>query len=145
NSPHGLAFDKRGNLYIADTDNHAIRKVDPGGIITTVAGNGQEGDGPDGGPAVLARLRAPSGVATDGSGNLYIADWGNNRVRKVDLQGKISTVAGTGKYGFGGDGGKATKALLAAPVDIAVDAAGNLLIADQDNNRIRRVDTRGII
>lgn len=145
NSPHGMTLDTSENLYFADTYNHTIRKVDKGGIITTVAGDGKEGSGPDGMPAVKTRFRAPFGVAADSSGNLYIADWGNNLIRKVNSHGNISTVAGSDKYGFRGDGGKATSARLAAPVDIAIDAGGNLYIADQDNGRIRKVDTHGII
>ena len=144
-SPEGVAADGAGNLYIADRFNHRIRKVDAGGVISTVAGDGTRGYGGDGGPAVAAQLRGPSGVAVDGAGNLYIADYFNNRIRKVDAAGVISTVAGSGEGGFGfggygGDGGPATAAQLSSPEGVAVDGYDNLYIADTDNNRIRKVD-----
>ena len=143
--PSGVEADGAGNVYIADTGNYRIRKVDSSGVITTVAGTGVSGFGGDGGPAISAQLGASSGVATDGVGNLYIADWGNYRIRKVDTTGVITTVAGTGVSGFGGDGGPAVSALLGLPYDVAVDAAGNLYIADRGNHRIRKVDTTGVI
>ncbi len=139
-SPYGVAVDGSGNLYIADSFNHRIRKVDTGGAITTVAGDGTEGYSGDGGAAAAAQLNFPQGVAVDGSGNLYIADQGNRRIRKVDADGAITTVAGTGSSGFGGDGGAATAAQLREPRSVAVDSAGNLYIADSFNNRIRKVD-----
>ena len=149
NLPSGVAVDGAGNLFIADTGNHRIRKVDASGVISTVAGI-SFGFGGDGGPAVDARLSDPSDVAVDGAGNLYIADRFNNRIRKVDASGVISTVAGSGgfgfgSFGFGGDGGPATAARLNRPSGVAVDGAGNLFIADDDNNRIRKVDAAGII
>ena len=143
--PTGVATDGAGNLYIADSGNHRIRKVDSSGTITTIAGTGELGFGGDGGPASEGRLALPTGVAVDGAGNLYIADSGNHRIRKVDSSGTISTIAGTGELGFGGDGGPATDARLAAPTDVAVDGAGNLYIADSDNQRIRKVDSSGTI
>ena len=143
--PSRVATDGSGNLYIADRCNARIRKVDPAGIITTVAGTGERGDGGDGGPATEAQLRSPNGVATDGSGNLYIADFGNFRIRRVDSSGIITTIAGTGEQGFSGDGGQAIDAQLGNPIDVTVDAAGNLYIADQSNRRIRRVDSSGTI
>ena len=112
NFPRGVAVDGAGNLYIADTENHRIRKVDLSGVITTVAGTGRRGFGGDGGLAVQAELGSPWGVAVDGAGNLYIADVGNYRIRKVDHSGVITTVAGTGRRGFGGDGGPAVHAQL---------------------------------
>ena len=142
--PYDVALDGAGNLYIADEFNRRIRKVDAAGVITTVAGDGTEGFGGDGGPATAARLDSPSGVALDGDGNLYIADRGNNRIRKV-RSGVITTVAGDGTYGYSGDGGPATAALLNGPTDVAVDGAGNLYIADHDNDRIRKVDPAGVI
>ena len=140
-----LAIDGAGNLYIADYGNNRVRRVDTRGIITTVAGTGQEGFSGDGGPAVRARLHSPDGLAVDGSGNLYIADSGNLRVRRVDAAGTITTVAGTGELGYGGDSGPAARARLTAPIGLAVDSVGNLYIADHQDHRIRRVDNRGTI
>ena len=143
--PNGVALDGSGNLYIAEWNNHRIRKVDSAGVITTVAGNGTEGYSGDGGAAVGAQLYYPNGVALDGSGNLYIADFGNHRIRKVDSAGVITTVAGNGTEGYSGDGGAAVGAQLNGPVGVAVDGAGNLYIADTFNNRIRKVDSAGVI
>ena len=145
NFPTGVAVDEAGNLYIADLANHRIRKVDSTGTITTLAGTGERGFGGDGGPASQAQLNFPTGVAVDEAGNLYIADWSNARIRKVDGTGTITTIAGTGELGFGGDGGPAIQARLSLPYSVAVDGAGNLYIADQYNNRIRRVDSTGTI
>ena len=145
NGPSDVAVDGTGNLYIVDGNNHRIRKVDATGTITTVAGTGERGFGGDGGPATEAQLRSPTGIAMDGAGNLYIADRINYRIRKVDLTGTISTIAGTGELGFGGDGGPATEAQLDFPTGVAVDGAGNLYIADNFNNRIRKVDATGTI
>ncbi len=139
--------DGSGNLYIADSDNNRIRKVDPSGIISTVAGGGNPpflGIG-DGAAATDARLNIPSGVYMDGSGNLYIADRSNHRIRKVDPSGIITTVAGNGTQGFSGDGGPGTEASLNNPSDVFGDGAGNLYIADLSNRRIRKVDTAGTI
>src|SRR5271157_3160449 len=137
NSPMGVALDSAGNLYIADSANNRVRKVS-GGTITTVAGSGTLGFAGDGGPATSASLWGPSAVAVDSAGNLYIADYGNNRIRKVTA-GTITTVAGNGYGGYSGDGGPATSALLYGPEGLALDSAGNLYIADTYNNRIRRV------
>ena len=138
NSLRGLAFDSAGNLYIADASNHRIRKVNAAGVITTVAGGGSSLG--DGGAAVEARLSSPHGVAVDGAGNLYIADTFNDRIRKVDAStGIITTVAGTGVEEFSGDGGLATLAGLWTPSAVALDAAGNIYIADYSNHRIRRL------
>ena len=139
--PQGLAVDAAGNLYIADTLNAKVRKVSAAsGVITTVAGSGTPGYGGDGGAAASAQLNLPIGVAVDSSGNLYIADFGNSRVRKVSASGAIiGTVAGNGSTGYSGDGGPAAKAQLNGPQGVAVDAAGNLYIADTENNR----DPRG--
>jgi sugar lactone lactonase YvrE len=113
--------------------------VSTSGTITTVAGNGTPGFSGDGGPATNASLFNPSGVAVDAAGNLYIADTTNSRVRKVSTSGTITTVAGNGTPGFSGDGGPATNASLVYPSGVAVDAAGNLYIADSQNNRVRKV------
>ncbi len=137
--PHGMTVDEAGNLYIADTFNHRIRKVDADGIITTVAGSGEEGYDGDGGPAIEAQLDSPHDVALDGAGNLYIADRDNHRIRWVDADGKIDTVAGSGEEGYDGDGDPAVGAQLDSPHDVALDGAGNLYIADSGNDRIRRV------
>ena len=151
--PKGVAVDGSGNVYIADMNNHRIRRVAAGtGIITTVAGDGytERGGlfinwgkgryGGDGGPATSASLYYPSGVAVDASGNLFIADRSNHRIRRVDARtGVITTVAGTGALGFSGDGGPATNAVLRSPSGVAVDRSGNLFIADSENNRIRVV------
>jgi uncharacterized protein YjiK len=140
-SPHGVAVDGSGDLFIADYYNNRIRKVVLStGIISTVAGNGSTGSSGDGGQATAAFLDDPTGVAVDASGNLFIADYFNNRIREVVLStGIISTVAGNGTYGFSGDGGQATAAYLEDPSGVAVDASGNLYIADKYNNRVREV------
>ena len=144
-SPFGMAVDTLGNIYIADHDNRVIRKVDPNGIITTVAGTGGAGFAGDGGPATAALLDAPNDVAVDVYGNLYIADLQNRRIRKVNLSGIITTIAGNGSNQSSGDGGPATAAGLNFPHGISVDPAGNLYIASPYDARIRKVDTNGII
>jgi len=141
-------LDGSGNLFIADTDNSRIRRVDAAtGIITTVAGNGTAGFSGDGGRATTATLNSPFGITINGSSNLFVADTGNNRIRRVDgSTGIITTVAGNGSRGFGGDGGPATSAMLNFPLGVAVDRANNLLIADTANNRVRGVrGSTGII
>jgi sugar lactone lactonase YvrE len=140
--PGGLAFDAKGKLYIADYK--SIRKIDPSGTITTVAGTGQAGFSGDGGPATEAKLTAYD-VALDGQGNIYISDTENNRVRKVDRDGIITTVAGSGKRGYSGDGGPATEAALRDPVGIAVDGEGNVFFTDHHNSVVRKVDRDGTI
>ena len=144
-SPTGVTVDRPGNLYLADRDNHRIRKVDSTGTMTTVAGMGEDGFGGDGGPAIQAQLDSPTGVTVDGSGSLYIADQDNHRIRKLDSTGTITTVAGMGEDGFDGDSGPATQAQLDSPTGMAVDGSGNLYIADRDNHRIRKVDSTGMI
>ena len=144
-SKMGVAVDASGNLFIADYGNNKIRKVTPQGTITTVAGNGGLGFSGDGGSATSALLNSPSGVAVDLSGNLFIADFGNNRIRKVTPQGTITAVAGNGGVGFSGDGGPATSAQLNYPSGVAVDASGTLFVADTGNSRIRRVTPQGTI
>ena len=141
NEPRQLALDGAGNLFLAEVNNHRVRRVDATtGIITTVAGS-TPGFSGDGGPATAAELFAPYAVTSDGPGNLFIADLGNARVRRVDaVTGIITTVAGTGTEGFSGDDGPAIAAELDRPIDLALDAAGNLFIADFLNQRVRRVD-----
>ncbi len=145
NNPQKIAFDSAQNLYIADRDNHRIRRVDSGGTITTVAGNGSADFSGDHGPATAASLNLPNGVAIDAAGNIYIADYGNHRIRKIDLSGTITTIAGNGTAGHSGDGGPATAARLNNPRDVAIDANGSLYIADYRNNRIRKVSPAGTI
>ncbi len=152
NIPYDVTFDAAGNMYIADTRNQRVRKVDTNGVITTIAGNGQALYAGDGGPATLASLQGPIAVATDAAGNVYITDQANQRIRKVDaVSGNITTVAGNGVAGSGadglaGDGGPAILASLFQPVGIAIGPDGNLYIADQANSRIRKVDlVTGII
>ncbi len=145
--PYGIAVDAAGNLYIADTYNEVIRKVTIAtGVISTVAGNGSGGYAGDGGPATSAELSSPEGIAVDGAGNLYIADTYNSVIRKVTAAtGVISTVAGNGNFGYSGDSGPATSAELSNPDGVAVDAGGNLYIADTNNLVIRRVTPTGVI
>jgi uncharacterized protein (TIGR03437 family) len=138
NHPEGLAIDNAGNIYVADTESHRVRKVAPGGTITTVAGNGSGGFQGDGGPATKASLYYPKGLAIDASsGNLYIADWLNSRIRVVTPDGNIFTVAGNGEYDYNGDGGPATSAALRFPWGLTVDAAGKVYVADDENSVIR--------
>ena len=144
-SPGWVELDGSGNLYISDTSNHRIRKVDRSGIITTVVGTGERGYGGDGGPAAAAKLWGPQGMVFDGAGNLYFADGRNERIRQVDRGGTITTVAGSGESGFAGDGGPAVAARFWIPMGVALDGAGNLYIADNANHRIRRVDRAGTI
>jgi sugar lactone lactonase YvrE len=148
NWPWAVAVDAAGNIYFTDTDNQRIRKVAVStGIITTVAGTGTAGYSGDGGPATSANLNSPFGIAVDAAGNIYIADYFNNRVRKVTAStGDISTVAGNGTQGFSGDGATATSAEMYYPTSVAVDTVGNLYIADDVNDRIRKVTaSTGII
>jgi sugar lactone lactonase YvrE len=137
--PAGLALDAQGNLYIADSGNNRIDKVGLDGTIRTVAGRGTAGFSGDGSSAVQAQLNAPTGVAVDDSGALFIADTGNNRVRRVSPDGTITTVAGSGAKGFSGDGGTAVKAQLSGPTGVAIGPDGALFIADFGNNRIRKI------
>jgi uncharacterized protein (TIGR03437 family) len=143
--PTGIAVDSTGVIYIADTYNHVIRKVATDGKIYTYAGDGAAGSKGDGGQAAEARLRYPTGLAFDSAGNLYIADSNNHRIRKINKDGIISTVAGSGAYGFSGDGGPATEATLGYPDDVYVDKSGNMYIVDTVNSRVRYVGTDGII
>jgi sugar lactone lactonase YvrE len=150
NGPCDVALDPWGNLYVADEGNNCVRMINTNGIITTVAGNGSLHYSGDGGPALSAGIHIPASVAVDAAGNLYITDFDDFRIRKVDRNGIITTVAGNGpgfpeSATFSGDGGPATNAGLAWPGDTKVDANGNLFIADSANNRIRKVDTNGII
>jgi sugar lactone lactonase YvrE len=150
--PYDVAIDPLGNLYISD--GNRIRKVDASGVITTIAGTGAMGFAGDGGPAMAAQLKDPTGIAVDTVGNVYFVDRGNGRIRRIDSQGVITTVAGAYNASpadrdttlcFSGDGGPATQAHLCRPEHIWVDSAGNLFIGDTLNARVRMVDTNGII
>jgi hypothetical protein len=154
----GIALDANGNLYFTDDPNHRVRMVTPAGTISTVAGTGKAGFAGDGGPAAAAQLNMPYAVAVDDAGRLFIADFGNHRIRMVGLDGTISTVAGGGAPADGlGDGGPATQALLSGPFGLAIDKAGNLFFSDRgpvtvdgtnivgaDNERIREVVGVGV-
>jgi len=151
--PTGVTVDALGNIFIVDTDNNRIRKIDTNGIITTVAGNGSYGYSGDGGMATNAALYLYGGsptyqsynMAVDAAGNLFIADTANNRIRKVDTNGVITTIAGTNSAGSSGDGGPAANAKLSYPSGVAVDNCGNVFIADKLNNRVRKVSVNGLI
>ncbi len=142
--PLGLAIDAAGNMYISDINN-SIRKVDPSGIITTIAYSSTTGFGGDSGLASAALINNPAEMAIDNAGNLYFADYGNNRIRKISTSGIITTVAGGGTTGYLSDGGPATNATLLSPTSVAFDLAGNMYIADDGHNIIRKVNTYGII
>jgi sugar lactone lactonase YvrE len=144
NEPGSLAIDSTGALLICDRENQRIRRVS-NGVITTVAGDGIQGFSGDGGPATSAELNEPSGIAVGAGAVIFIADTGNGRVRAISSQGMISTFAGTGVNGYGGDGGQATAAQLNHPSGVGIDPLGELLIADQNNQRVRRVGANGII
>ncbi|MBK9316291.1 MAG: IPT/TIG domain-containing protein [Acidobacteria bacterium] len=140
NNPTGLAFDAIGNLYIADRNNHRVRKVDNStGLISTLAGNGTGGFGGDNGPASAAQLNLPSDVATDALGNVFIADNNNHRIRRVDATLQITTAAGAGTSGFSGDGGPAADAQIAFPSGLVTTANGTVYLGDTGNLRVRRL------
>ncbi len=139
NQVQGMAIDASGNLYIADTQNHTIRKISASGDITTIAGMaGQPGYTGDGGTATAAKLSEPAGVAADATGNVYFTD-NSSVVRMIAINGKISTIAGTGIIGYSGDGGRPTDAMLASPKGIVIAKDGSLVVSDSGNNRIRRI------
>ncbi len=144
-SPEGLCIDQDDNIYYADSKNHVVKKIHTSGKLVTVAGTNLPGYRGDSGPADKAWLNRPYDVAIDSQGNLYIADYANDRIRKVNAAGIISTFAGTGDRGFSGDGGPAAAAKLRGPYGVCVDVDGNVIIADSENHRIRRVDRDGVI
>ncbi len=137
--PSDVTVDRDGNIYVLDAQNYRVRKIDKLGIINTVAGNGSIGHSGDGGPATAASLNSPVGVTVDLNGNLYITEWSGNRIRKVDKNGIISTIAGNGGYGYSGDGSNATSATLSGPSGILVDSLGNIYFAESAGNRIRKL------
>lgn len=143
--PNGIAIDRSGAIYFTDVVNRRVRRISPGGIIETVAGSGATGDEGDGGSALAASFLFPRGICFDAEGNLYIADGGANRIRKLSPNGLITAFAGTGRAGFSGDGRAAVQAQLFGPNGVAFDRDGNVFIADTRNGRIRKVDPRGII
>ena len=143
--PMNTATDTLGNVYVADYQNNRVRLINTSGVISIFAGSGVYGYSGDGGPATAAALRYPWGLAVDRAGNVYIADRSNHVVRKVNTSGIISTVAGTGHYGYSGDNVAATTTELYGPSDVIVDTAGNIYIADEYNARVRMVNTAGII
>ena len=145
NSPSGIARDVTGNIYVADSDNNRVRKISPDGVIVTIAGTGVAGAMGDGGFGVAAQLNHPMAVAADNGGNLYIADTGNHRVRRLDASGRLFTIAGIGERGFGGDNVVAVRARLDTPGSLALDAGGNLYVAETGSHVIRRISTGGIL
>ena len=142
---NGLWVDGAGNIYIPDRTTNRLRKVDPAGIITTIAGNGVSGFSGDGGPATLATFNLTNDVSVDGAGNIYISDWMNNRIRLVNTAGIISTAIGTGVYGWSGDGGPATAATVRGPMGLEFNGAGDIYLCDADNFLIRKINPAGII
>ena len=145
-SPHGIAIDESGNIYLCDPITNCIRKINTAGIITTIAGNGIPGYTGDNGPATAAKLDWPFGVAVDATGNIYFTEWNNNCVRKINAVGIITTIAGgNATLGFSGDNGPATAADFHIPIGIAIDNSGNIFIADSYNNRIRKINSSGNI
>jgi sugar lactone lactonase YvrE len=135
-NPYGVAVDRAGNIYLADIARSQVLKISPGGIVSRFAGNGYRGFGGDGGPATGASLANPFDLKVDEADNVYIADSGNYRIRKVSRDGIIITVAGNGFHGYGGDGGPATKAVISDVQGLAIDKTGNLFLADQGNYRV---------
>jgi sugar lactone lactonase YvrE len=143
--PNSLASDQKGNIYIAEAANNRIRKIDTKGIVTTIAGNGEHADSGDGGSALKAGIRSMDDIEFSPEGELHILGTNTHKVRKITRDGKIVTVVGKGYAGFFGDDGPAINAMLKNPAAISFDSKGNLYIADMGNNRIRKVDKKGII
>lgn len=144
-NPAGMAVDGSGNIYFSDYSNQAVRKISPSGIITKVAGTGVAATSGDGGPATAAGIHSPHGIAFDTAGNLYISEYWGDRIRMISPSGVITTVAGTGVRAFSGDLGMATAAEMNQPVGLTIDNAGNIYFADQNNQRVRKIDAFGII
>ncbi len=144
-APYGVVVDKTGRIYFSDPGNQDVRSVDASGIISTIAGTGSGGYNGDGIPATDAELKNPAGIALSESGELFIADWMNRRIRKINSSGIISTVAGNGATGNDGDGAQATLAKLNAPNGVSIDGDGNIYISDNYANVVRKVNASGII
>jgi sugar lactone lactonase YvrE len=145
NQPSAIAFDAAGNLYVAEAGGDRVRRITPAGVITTVAGTGVAASTGDGGPATAAQLNTPEGIAVDAAGNIYVSEFLGHRVRKFTVGGTIQTIAGTGVAAFSGDGGAGTSATLNRPIGLAVNAGGDVFIADSFNNRIRKLSAGGTI
>jgi sugar lactone lactonase YvrE len=145
NNPNNVTLDAAGNLYFSDEGNNAVRKINTSGIITTIAGVGSAGSSGDGGPATAAGIYTPSGLAFDATGNMYIAEFIGHRIRKINTSGTISTIVGNGTGAYTGDGGPATAAQLKNPWGIVCDAGGNLLICDNNNHCVRKINSSGVI
>jgi len=145
NTPWGALPDGQGGVYISDLEAHVIRYVDSQGVITTVAGTGTAGYSGDDGPGAQAQLDGPTHMALDAQGRLFICDTNNHAIRRLDRDGVIRTIAGTGEAGYSGDGGPAVSAALNQPFDVRFSPQGDLYIADRDNNVIRRIDSAGNI
>ncbi len=143
--PNGIAVNKLGEIFISDSGSSKIRKIDRDEKVTTIAGSGEFKDSGDGGPAIQAGIRSPGGLTFSPDGELYIAEETSHRIRKINKEGNIIPVAGTGSAGYGGDGGPATQAQLKSPYRMVFDKEGNLYFSDRDNNRIRKIDPQGII
>jgi sugar lactone lactonase YvrE len=143
--PRGLAFDAADDLYVADRNNHAIRRIDRRGVMTTFAGGNGEGYSGDGGPATRAQFRYPSGIVFDRDGNAFVSDHLNHAIRKIDPAGVITTVVGGNGAGYTGDGGEALAAQIEYPSGLALDAEGNLYIADRNNDAVRKVAGLGVV
>lgn len=144
-SPQGFCIDRQGNMYIADTFNHRVRKVDTSGIIRTIAGSDSAGFTGDGGPATEARIYKPADVTVDQFGKVYFSDQGNNRIRMVDTDGTIQTICGTGDFSFNGEGIRAVEANVFIPSGIDSDDQGNIYVAVTGHHMIRKIDTSGRI
>ncbi len=143
--PHGVAVDTAGRVLTADTFHARIRRLDPDDTITTIAGTGASRFSGDGGPAIDATFRSPDDVTVDGAGRVVIADSGNKRVRRIELDGTITTIAGTGTLGFSGEGVAATTAPIAMPIAVVVDDEGRALLTDADASRVWRIEPDGTL
>jgi sugar lactone lactonase YvrE len=141
NRPQGIAVDGQGNVYVGDTYNHRIRRITPAGVVTTFAGTGQAGYAD--GPGTSAQFYTPFGVTVDGQGNVFVADYSNERIRKITPNGLVSTVAGSGSRGF--LDGRSEVAQFHAPIDVAVDGQGNLYVAELGNSAIRKITAAGAV